>query len=323
MEAIASHVGLLEPDAQHVEETHMSHTDDQVQEGRSHHRMASPMRILPLRIRIWQVVNSISRRGKRIIPEEFLDSESSKKQKLSEFGKNFDCDQEPNEFQFYHPPSDSPPKWPISKHIDQYFKKYFFSSGLDNKTYDEIKKDIGLPAATFFKAPEVNASIANFKLMSTNKGIQIGDDILKKVQNHLMSSSVVMLKLWQALQDGESLSEEYIFGCIQRNIVLSGSAFSMLSQFRKTDSREFCQKNMPVFAVNLTEAQRMLLNLQDIYLETICLKKFLKFPKRISYLNKLQNLHLITANLAAVKVFSLFAKAPGFSHNQFHRKPKP
>ena len=35
MEAIAGHVGLLEPDAKHAEETHMSHTDDQVQEGRS------------------------------------------------------------------------------------------------------------------------------------------------------------------------------------------------------------------------------------------------------------------------------------------------
>ena len=63
----------------------------------------------------------------------------------------------------------------------------------------------------------------------------------------------------------------------------------------------------------------MLLNLQKIYLETICLKKF---PKRINYLNKLQNLHLITANLTAVKVFSLFAKAPSFFQNQFLRKPK-
>ena len=34
---------------------------------------------------------------------------------------------------------------PISEHIDEYFKKYFFSSGLDNKTYNEIEKDIGLP----------------------------------------------------------------------------------------------------------------------------------------------------------------------------------
>ena len=67
----------------------------------------------------------------------------------------------------------------------------------------------------------------------------------------------------------------------------------------------------------------MLLNLQKIYFETICLKKKFKFLKRISYLNKLQNLHLITANLTAVKVFSLFAKAPGFSHNQLLRKPKP
>ena len=33
-------------------------------------------------------------------------------------------------------------------------------------------------------------------------------------------------------------------------------------------------------------------------------------------------MRLITANLTAVKVFSLFAKAPGFSHNQFLRKPK-
>ena len=35
MEAIASHVGLLEPDAQHAEETHVSHIDDQVEEGGS------------------------------------------------------------------------------------------------------------------------------------------------------------------------------------------------------------------------------------------------------------------------------------------------
>ena len=78
--------------------------------------------------------------------------------------------------------------------------------------------------------------------MSTNKGIQIGDNILKKVQNQLMSSSVVMLKLWQALQDGESLSEEDIFGCIQRNIVLSGCAFSMLSQFRKNRFKRVLSK---------------------------------------------------------------------------------
>ena len=84
----------------------------------------------------------------------------------------------------------------------------------------------------------MNASIANFKSMSTNKSIQIGDDILKKAQNHLMSSSVVMLKFWQALQDDESLSEVDIFGCIQRNIVLSGFAFSMLSQFRKKQIQE-------------------------------------------------------------------------------------
>ena len=110
--------------------------------------------------------------------------------------------------------------------------------------------------------------------MSTNKGIQIGDNILKKVQNHLMSSSVVMLKLWQALQDGESLSEEDIFGCIQRNIVLSGSAFSCFLNLEKTDSREFCRKNMPVFVVNLIEAQRMLLNLQKFIWRQFVLKKF-------------------------------------------------
>ena len=122
MEAIASHVSLLEPDAQHAEETHVSHTDDQVQEGGSQdgfsdEDFAHPNSNL--------AGNSISRGGKRILPEEFLDSESSKKQKLSEFSENFDCDQEPNQLQFYHPPSDSPPKWPISEHIDQYFKKYF------------------------------------------------------------------------------------------------------------------------------------------------------------------------------------------------------
>ena len=80
---------------------------------------------------------------------------------------------------------------------------------------------------------------------------------------------------------------------------------------------------MPVFVVNLIEAQRIRPNLQKIYLETICPKKLNKFPKRISCSNKFQNLHLITTNLTAVKVFSLFAKAPSFFHNQFLRKPKP
>ena len=89
---------------------------------------------------------------------------------------------------------------------------------------------------------KLNASIANFKSMSTNKGIQIGDDIPKKVQNHPMSSSVVMLKLWQALQHGKPLSEEDIFGCIQRNIALRGSAFSMLSQFRKNRFKRVLSK---------------------------------------------------------------------------------
>ena len=117
-----SHVGLLEPDAQHAEETHVSHTDDQVQEGGSqdgfsYEDFAHPNSDL--------AGNSISRGDKHILPEECLDSESSKKQKPSEFSENFDCDEEPNQFQFYHLPSDSPPKWPISEHIDQYFIKYF------------------------------------------------------------------------------------------------------------------------------------------------------------------------------------------------------
>ena len=71
MEAIASHVGLLEPDAQHAEEMHVSHIDDQVQEGGSQdgfsdEDFAHPNSDL--------AGNSISRRGKRILPEEFLDS---------------------------------------------------------------------------------------------------------------------------------------------------------------------------------------------------------------------------------------------------------
>ena len=98
--------------------------------------------------------------------------------------------------------------------------------------------------------------------------------------------------------------------------------FPCFLNLEKTDSREFCQKNMPVFVVNLIKAQRIWPNLQKIYLETISLNKLKKFPTRISCLNKLQNLHLKSANLMAVKVFSLFAKAPGFSLNHFLRKPK-
>ena len=50
-------------------------------------------------------------------------------------------------------------------------------------------------------------------------------------------------------------------------------------------------------------------------------EKILKISKE----NKLfkQASKFASASLTAVKVFSLFAKAPGFSHNQFLRKPKP
>ena len=85
MEAIASHVGLLEPDAQHAEETHVSHTDDQVQEGRSQDGFSDEDFTHP---NSDLAGNSISCGGKRILHEEFLVSESSKKQKLSEFSEN-------------------------------------------------------------------------------------------------------------------------------------------------------------------------------------------------------------------------------------------
>ena len=69
MEAIASHVDLLEPDAQHAEEMHMSHIDDQVQEGRSQDGFSDEDFTHP---NSDLAGNSISRRGKRILPEEFF-----------------------------------------------------------------------------------------------------------------------------------------------------------------------------------------------------------------------------------------------------------
>ena len=138
-----------------------------------------------------------------------------------------------------------------------------------------------------------------------------------------MSSSVVMLKLWQALQDGESLSEEDIFGCIQRNIVLSGSAFSMLSQFRKNRFKRILSKE---YASVCSESYRGTEDAakpsKNLFGDNLS-EKIFQISEENKLLNKLQNLHLITANLTAVKVFSLFTKDPGFSHNQFLRKPKP
>ena len=59
--------------------------------------------------------------------------------------------------------------------------------------------------------------------------------------------------------------------------------FPCFLNLEKTDSREFRRKKIPVFVVNLIEAHRMLLNLQKIYSETICLKKL----KNVSEENKL------------------------------------
>ena len=177
MEAIASHVGLLEPDAQHAEETHMSHTDDQVQEGGSQdgfsdEDFAHPNSDL--------AGNSVSRGGKRILPEEFLDSESSKKQNFQNLAKILIVIKNKINSNFIILLQTRHQSGLFQNTLTSTSKNIFFSSGLDNKTYNEIKKDIGLPDGTFFEAPEVNASIANFKSMSTNKGKQIGDDILKK-----------------------------------------------------------------------------------------------------------------------------------------------
>ena len=126
-----------------------------------------------------------------------------------------------------------------------------------------------------------------------------------------MSSSVVMVKLWQALQ----------VGVCSKDIALSESAFSMLSQFRKNRFKRVLSKEYAsVCSESYQGTEDAAKPSKNLFVDNLS-ENNLKFLERISYLSKLQNLHLITTNLAAVKVFNLFAKAPGFSHNQFLRKP--
>ena len=76
----------------------------------------------------------------------------------------------------------------------------------------------------------------------------------------------------------------------------------MLSQFRKNRFKRVLSKE---YASACSESYRGTEDgakpSEKIYLETICLKKVFKFPKRISCLNKLQNLHLITASLMGLR----------------------
>ena len=136
-----------------------------------------------------------------------------------------------------------------------------------------------------------------------------------------MSSSVVMLKLWQALQDGESLAEEDIFGCIQRNIVLSGSAFSNLE---KTDSRArvLSKEYASVCSESYRGTEDTAKPSKNLFGNNLSEK-----IKKISEENKLfkQASKFASDNYQShsSKGFQPFRKGYGFSHNQFLRNPKP
>ena len=100
--------------------------------------------------------------------------------------------------------------------VSDYTLKYF-SSVLNEESFQEISKDIGKPDNDIIKKADQ---------VITNKGLLHGDEVIYRCQDHLLTGVFPLLKLWQSVREGVELNEEVFLGSIQCSIVSMGSAFS-------------------------------------------------------------------------------------------------
>ena len=82
-------------------------------------------------------------------------------------------------------------------------------------------------------SPKVREAIKASKSFSSNKGIEINDYKLSKVQDQSSLAAYPLLHLWQNVSQNEELSYEDIVKSLQQSLVLLGSVTVNLSILRR------------------------------------------------------------------------------------------
>ena len=100
---------------------------------------------------------------------------------------------------------------------------------LSKDTLVNIKKDFPVPQIDFLSPPKVREAIKASKSFSSNKGIEINDYKLSKIQDQSSLAAYPLLHLWQNISHNEELSYEDIVKSLQQSLVLLGSVNANLN----------------------------------------------------------------------------------------------
>ena len=114
-----------------------------------------------------------------------------------------------------------------------------------------------------------------------------------------------------------------MFGCIQRNIVLSGSAFSMFSQFRKNSFKRVLSKEYAsVCSKSCRGTEDTAKPLKNLFGDNLS-EKIKKISKENKLFKQASKFASDICQSHGSKGFQPFHKSPSFSLNHFLRKSKP
>ena len=104
---------------------------------------------------------------------------------------------------------------------------------LSKDTLVNIKKDLPVSQIDFLSPPKVREAIKASKSFSSNKGIEINDYTLSKIQDQSSLAAYPLLHLWQNISHSEELSYEDIVKSLQQSLVLLGSVKANLNTLRR------------------------------------------------------------------------------------------
>ena len=100
---------------------------------------------------------------------------------------------------------------------------------LSKDTLVNIKKDLPVPQIDFLSPPKVREAIKASKSFSSNKGIEIDDYKLSKIQDQSSLAAYPLLHSWQNISHNEELSYEDLVKSLQQSVVLLGSVNANLN----------------------------------------------------------------------------------------------
>ena len=120
----------------------------------------------------------------------------------------------------------------LDDHIKNFYCRYK-DIRLSKDTLVNIKKDLPVPQIDFLSPRKVREAIKASKSFSSNKGIEINDYKLSKIQDQSCLAAYPLLHLRQNVSHNEELSYEDIVKSLEQSLVLLGSGNANLNILRR------------------------------------------------------------------------------------------